>query len=54
MLLKTEVFQIDSSAIQVLNTLGHGLVEKPDQNALVVEFLAWEHSVPPVPNAFGS
>ena len=25
-------------AIEVLNTLGHGLVEKPYENALVVEF----------------
>ena len=27
-----------SSAIKVLNTLGNGLVEKPYENALVVEF----------------
>ena len=27
-----------SVAIEVLNTLGHGLVEKPYENALVVEF----------------
>ena len=38
MLLKNEVFQIVGSAIEVLNTLGHGLVEKPYENALVVEF----------------
>ena len=37
-LLKNEVFQIVGSAIEVLNTLGHGLVEKPYENALVVEF----------------
>ena len=29
LLLKDEVFQIVGSAIEVLNTLGHGLVEKP-------------------------
>ena len=39
LLLKTEVFQIVGCAIEVLNTLGHGLVEKPYENALVVEFL---------------
>jgi GxxExxY protein len=38
LLLKDEVFQIVGCAIEVLNTLGHGLVEKPDENALVVEF----------------
>ncbi len=38
LLLKDEVFQIVGSAIEVLNTLGHGLVEKPYENALVVEF----------------
>jgi GxxExxY protein len=39
LLLKHEVFQIVGCAIEVLNTLGHGLVEKPYENALVVEFL---------------
>ena len=39
LLLKEEVFQIVGCAIEVLNTLGHGLVEKPYENALVVEFL---------------
>ncbi len=39
LLLKTEVLQIVGCAIEVLNTLGHGLVEKPYENALVVEFL---------------
>jgi hypothetical protein len=39
LLLKTEVFQIIGCAIEVLNTLGHGFVEKPDENALIVEFL---------------
>src|SRR5438132_14404620 len=39
LLLKDEVFQIVGCAIEGLNTLGHGLVEKPYENALVVEFL---------------
>jgi GxxExxY protein len=39
LLLKDEVFQVVGCAIEVLNTLGHGLVEKPYENALVVEFL---------------
>ena len=38
LLLKEEVFQIVGCAIEVLNALGHGLVEKPYENALVVEF----------------
>jgi GxxExxY protein len=38
LLLKNEVFQIMGSAMQVLNTLGLGLFEKPYENALVVEF----------------
>jgi GxxExxY protein len=38
LLLKDEVFQIVGCAIEVLNMLGHGLVEKPYENALVVEF----------------
>ena len=38
LLLKEEVFQIVGCAIEVLNTLGHGLVEKPYENALVVDF----------------
>ena len=38
LLLKTEVFQIVGCAIEVLNTIGHGLLEKPYENALVVEF----------------
>jgi GxxExxY protein len=37
LLFKHEVFQIVGCAIEVLNTLGHGLVEKPYENALVVE-----------------
>ena len=38
LLLKQEVFQIVGSAIEVLNTLGNGLIEKPYEKALVVEF----------------
>jgi GxxExxY protein len=38
LLFKSEVFQIVACAIEVLNTLGHGIVEKPYENALVVEF----------------
>jgi GxxExxY protein len=39
LLLKDEVFQVVGCAIEVLKALGHGLVEKPYENALVVEFL---------------
>lgn len=35
---KEEVFQIVGCAMEVLNMLGHGLLEKPYENALVVEF----------------
>jgi GxxExxY protein len=38
LLFREEVFQIVGCAIEVLNTLDHGLVEKPYENALVVEF----------------
>lgn len=38
LILKEEVFLIVGCAIEVLNTLGHGLLEKPYENALVVEF----------------
>jgi GxxExxY protein len=38
LLYKDEVFHIIGCAIEVLNTLGHGIVEKPYENALVVEF----------------
>ena len=38
LLLKDEVYQIVGSAIEVLNVIGHGLHEKPYENALVVEF----------------
>ena len=37
LLFKNEVYQIVACAIEVLNTLGHGIVEKPYENALVVE-----------------
>ena len=39
LLAKEEVFQIVGCAIEVLNALGHGLVEKPYENALVVELV---------------
>lgn len=38
LLLKDEVFQIVGADLEVLNALGHGLAEKPYENALVVEF----------------
>ncbi|HAF50682.1 MAG: hypothetical protein PWR28_1196 [Synergistaceae bacterium] len=38
LLFKEQVFQIVGCAMEVLNTLGHGLLEKPYENALVVEF----------------
>ncbi|MBD3314298.1 MAG: GxxExxY protein [Chitinivibrionales bacterium] len=38
LLLKAEVYQVVGCAMEVLNTLGHGLLEKPYENALVVEF----------------
>jgi len=39
LLLKEEVFQIIACAIEVLNTLGHGIIEKPYENALAVDFV---------------
>lgn len=36
--LKSEVFQIVGAAIEILNAIGHGLLEKPYENALAVEF----------------
>lgn len=36
--LKNEVFEVVGCAMEVLNELGHGLLEKPYENALVVEF----------------
>ena len=38
LLLKEEVHRIVGCAMEVLNILGHGLLEKPYENALVVEF----------------
>jgi GxxExxY protein len=38
LLLKDEVYQMVGAAMEVLNELGHGLYEKPYENALVVEF----------------
>lgn len=35
--LKEEVFDVAGCAMEVLNELGHGLLEKPYENALVVE-----------------
>jgi GxxExxY protein len=38
LLLRDEVFRTVGCAIEVPNALGHGIVEKPYENALVVEF----------------
>jgi GxxExxY protein len=38
LLFGNEVYQIVGAAMEVLNELGHGLHEKPYENALVVEF----------------
>ncbi len=38
LLLKKETHQIIGCAMEVLNGLGHGLIEKPYENSLVVEF----------------
>jgi len=38
LLMKDEVYQVVGCAMEVINTLGHGLLEKPYENALVVEF----------------
>ena len=38
LLYRREVFRIVGCAIEVLNEIGHGIVEKPYENALVVEF----------------
>ncbi len=38
LLFREEVYQVVGCAMEVLNTLGHGLLEKPYENALVVEF----------------
>ncbi|MCO5273839.1 MAG: GxxExxY protein [Flavobacteriales bacterium] len=37
LLLKEEVYEVVGCAMEVLNTLGHGLLEKPYENAMVVE-----------------
>jgi GxxExxY protein len=37
LVLKEEVFEIAGCAMEVLNELGHGLLEKPYENALAVE-----------------
>jgi len=38
LLLKEEAHRVVGCAMEVLNVLGHGLLEKPYENALVVEF----------------
>ncbi len=38
LVLKDEVYRIVGCAMEVMNMLGHGLLEKPYENALVVEF----------------
>ena len=38
LLLRDEVYEIVGAALEVINGLGHGLHEKPYENALVVEF----------------
>jgi GxxExxY protein len=38
LLLKEEVYQVVGSAMEVLNEIGHGLHEKPYENALIIEF----------------
>ena len=38
LILKKEAHQLVGCAMEVLNVLGHGLLEKPYENALVVEF----------------
>ncbi len=38
LLFKDEVYQVVGCAMEVLNALGHGLLEKPYENALVIEF----------------
>lgn len=38
LLFKEEVFQIVGCAMEILNSLGSGFLEKPYENALVVEF----------------
>ncbi len=38
LILSSEAHRIVGCAMEVLNTLGHGLLEKPYENALIVEF----------------
>lgn len=40
LLLREEVYEVVNCALEVINTLGHGLHEKPYENSLVVEFRA--------------
>lgn len=37
LLLRDDVLRATGCAMEVLNALGHGLLEKPQENALVVE-----------------
>lgn len=37
LLYKDEVYEIVGCAMEVINTLGHGLLEKPYENALAIE-----------------
>ena len=39
LILKEEVFEVVGCAMEVLNELEHGLLEKPCENALVVELV---------------
>jgi len=39
LILKEEVFQVVGCAMEVLNTLGHGLLEKPYENAQILNYL---------------
>ena len=38
LLCRDEVYQVVGAAIEVLNGIGHGLHEKPYENALIIEF----------------
>jgi GxxExxY protein len=38
LVLGKEVYEVVGCAMEVLNELGHGLLEKPYENALVIEF----------------
>ena len=38
--MRQEIYRVVGAALEVMNGLGHGLHEKPYENALVVEFLA--------------